>query len=235
MTNSIKHIGVIVDGNRRYAKKENINPFKGHEKGAEKIKDFLEWCDEFGIKEITAYVLSVQNLNRKKEEVEHLFSLFKEFSKKVLEPKNLEELKKRKAKIKFIGRKEILPKELQEKIKEIEEKTKENGEKTINFAMAYGGREEITDAMKKIAEKIKKNEIKTEEINEKTIEKELYLNSEPEIIIRTGGVQRTSNFLIWQSNYSEWFFLEKMWPEIEKEDLKKILEKYPEIERRFGK
>ncbi len=231
----LRHIGVILDGNRRYAKNKGIVSFKGHEAGAEKIKDFLKWCDELGIEEVTMYALSIQNLNRTKEEVTYLFKLFEKFSEELLKKKNIEEMKKKGIKIRFIGRKQLLPLKLQDLMKEVEEKTNDNGNKTINFAIAYGGREEITDSVKKIAEKIKKNEINIEDIDENLISEMLYLNSEPELIIRTGGTTRTSNFLIWQSNYSEWFFLEKFWPEIEKEDLVKIIDKFHDTERRFGK
>ena len=231
----IRHIGVILDGNRRYAKSKEMAPLKGHEEGAKKIKDFLKWCDELGIEEITMYALSIQNLNRTKEEVAYLFNLFEEFNKELLKEKNIEEMKKKGVKIRFIGRRTLLPTKLQDSMKEIEEKINNDGNKTINFAIAYGGREEITDSVKKIAEKIKNNELAIEDIDEKLIGEMLYINSEPELIIRTGGTTRTSNFLIWQSHYSEWFFLEKFWPEIEKEDLIKIIDKFQKIERRFGK
>ncbi|VVB81302.1 Tritrans,polycis-undecaprenyl-diphosphate synthase (GGDP specific) [uncultured archaeon] len=228
MNEAPKHLGVIVDGNRRFAKRLMMNPWKGHEWGAEKFRKFTEWCFELGVQEITAYVFSIQNFNRPKDEFEYLMKIFKQMVNERLQPDNLKEMKEKGVKITFIGRQEMLPKELQELQNKLMEATKENKPKRVNFAMAYGGREEIIDAVKKIVAEGK-------EVNEEEFSKCLWLNSNPDLIIRTGGEQRTSNFLPWQSTYSEWIFLEKLWPEIEKEDLVKCIEEYKSRERRFGK
>ena len=236
MNEGPKHIGIILDGNRRYAKKLMLNPFKGHEKGAEKFKEFLEWCEELGVKQITAYCFSMQNFNRTEDEINFLTNLFKKIAEDMLKEDNLKQLQEKGARVRFIGRIDLFPEKLQTAAQKLEEKTKDNRNYELNLAMAYGGREEITDAVKRIAEKIRNGEISPEEVDEKIIQENLYLQNEPDLIIRTSGEKRTSNFLPWQAVYSEWFFIDKTWPEIEKDDLKAIIEEYKtKRQRRFGK
>lgn len=227
-----KHIAIILDGNRRFSKRLMIKPWKGHEWGAKKVEKLLEWCNELGIKELTLYSFSVQNFNRPKKEFDYLMNLFKtEFEKFKDDPR----IHENKIRINVIGRIWMFPKDLQEKMHEIMEKTKHYNDHIINFAMAYGGREEVIDAVKKISEQIKKGELDIDQINEETFSRNLYIKDEPDLIIRTGGEKRTSNFLIWQSHYSEWIFLEKMWPEFEKQDLIQAIEDYSNRRRRFGR
>ncbi len=228
-----KHIGIILDGNRRFAKKLMLKPWKGHEWGMEKVKKLLEWCKEVGVPEITLYAFSIQNFQRPKDEFEYLMNLFADAFKKLMtseDKKKLEEIQ-----IRFIGRTWMFPQEVQDEMKKLTEMTANNKPYKINFAMAYGGREEVIDAVKKIADAVKQGKVDIDSINEQTFAENLYLNSEPELIIRTGGDHRTSNFLIWQSHYSEWFFLEKTWPEFEKEDLIQVINEFQTRERRFGK
>jgi tritrans,polycis-undecaprenyl-diphosphate synthase [geranylgeranyl-diphosphate specific] len=232
MSDTPKHIGIILDGNRRFAKTLNLSPWKGHEYGSKKLKNLLEWCRELGIKELTLYCFSMQNFNRPKREFDYLMKIFKETFNEIMENKDID---KYKIKINFIGRYNLFPDDVQDKIHKIIDKTKDYDSYKVNIALAYGGREEIIDAVKKIAEKVKNNEINTKEINEKIVQENLYLKSEPDLIIRTGGEKRTSNFLTWQSIYSEWFFIEKMWPEFEKQDLINIVYEFNKRERRFGK
>lgn len=229
-----KHIGIILDGNRRFAKKLMLKPWKGHEWGKDKIEKIFEWCKEIGIKELTLYTFSVQNFNRPKNEFDYLMNLFNEtFTELMTKEENKKKLEQ--ICVRFIGRTWMFPKEVQESMKKLTEKTKNNKPYTINFAMAYGGREEVIDAVKKIADSVKKGELDVDTINEESFSKNLYLQSEPELIIRTGGDCRTSNFLIWQSHYSEWFFLEKTWPEFEKQDLISVINQFSKRERRFGR
>jgi tritrans,polycis-undecaprenyl-diphosphate synthase [geranylgeranyl-diphosphate specific] len=228
----IKHIGIILDGNRRFAKRLMKEPWKGHEFGAEKVYNVFEWCKEFDIREITLYTFSMQNFNRPKLEFNYLMKLFKDFFS---DEKYIKQAHENKIRVKFVGRIHLFPEEVYERMKKIEEETKDYSDYKINFAMAYGGREEMIDAVKKVGRLIEEGKITDKEITEELIEKNLYMAESPDLIIRTGGEQRTSNFLIWQSNYSEWFFVEKMWPDFEKEDFIKILEEYSERERRFGK
>ena len=232
MTNEVKHIGIILDGNRRFAKRLMMQPWKGHEWGAKKVENLFKWCKELGIKEMTLYVFSMQNFNRPKREFDFLMKLFMEFFEKAKVNKDIHENKIR---IKFIGRIHLFPKEIYEKMKELEEVTKDYSGYIVNFAMAYGGREEIIDAIKKIGRDIEDGKIKAEDLNEKMFAKSLYMDSDPDFIIRTGGDHRTSNFLAWQSTYSEWIFLEKTWPEFEKEDLIQCIEDFTKRERRFGR
>ena len=226
------HVGIIMDGNRRYAQSKGLAAWKGHEEGEKRFEDLLKWCEEFNIKELTLYTFSVQNFNRPKQEFDFLMKLLKEGTKKIIEDESFNE---KGIKIMFLGRLYLFDDEIRDLMHKVMEKTKENRLHTLNFAMGYGGREEITDAVKKIVEKAEKGEIKPEDINEQTITNHLYLKSEPDLIIRTSGEKRTSNFLPWQSVYSEWIFVEKYWPEFTKDDFVACLEEFSKRERRIGK
>jgi undecaprenyl diphosphate synthase len=178
------------------------------------------------------YCFSVENFGRPKEEFNYLMRLFdKEFDELI----KSDRLENDKIKIVFIGRISMFPKGVQEKMGKIMEITKNFTDYQVNFAMGYGGKAEVVDAAKKVAEAVKKGELKVSDINEEVFSKNLYMEDEPDLIIRTGGAKRTSNFLIWQSSYSEWIFLEKFWPEFEKEDFLECIAEYGRRERRFGK
>jgi len=227
-----RHIGIILDGNRRFSKRLMIKPWKGHEWGAKKVESVLEWAKELGIKELTLYAFSLENLNRPKQEFDYLMNLFeKEFTRL----KTDERIHKERIRINIIGRVYLFPKSLQKVLKEVMESTKDYDGLQVNFAMAYSGRAEIIDATRNIAEQIKSGKLDIEKINEETFSKNLYLNHDPDIIIRTGGERRTSNFLNYQGAYSELFFIDKMWPEFEKQDLIATIEEYNQRERRFGR
>ncbi len=227
-----KHIGIILDGNRRFSKRLMVKPWKGHEYGAKKIEKLLEWCKELGIKELTLYAFSIENFNRPKKEFDYLMNLFRKEFSRLKDDKRIHENKIR---INIIGRIHMFPKMVQESMNEVMEKTKDYKDYIINFAMAYGGRTEVIDAAKKIAEMVKNGKLNVEDINEEVFSKNLYFKDEPDLIIRTGGEKRTSNFLIYQGAYAEWLFLEKMWPEFEKEDLKEAIVEYGKRKRRFGR
>ncbi len=229
-----KHLGIIIDGNRTYAKKLAKKPWEGHRKGADILQDFFDWCIDFNIKEITVYTFSMQNFNRSKIEVDYLIKLFFKFFTMYLNEK-FYELEKNQVKIKFIGRINMFSEEMQKIFLELEEKTKNFNEKKLNFAMAYGGRGEIVDATKKLVLDIESGKLTKDNVNEETFANYLYLNSEPELIIRTSGQKRTSGFLPWQSTYSEWIFVNKLWPEFTKQDLRECLEEFTKRNRRFGK
>ncbi len=220
-----KHLAIILDGNRRYAKKLGIPKFKGHEKGFNKIKDLLKWCVELGVKEVTLYCFSTENFNRNKDEVNYLFNLFRKNIKDFEKDKTVND---NKVKINIIGRLSMFPEDMQKSMKEVMEKTKDYGNYKLNLALAYGGRSEIVDAFKRIMG----NEIK--EIDENIIKKNLYLPDDVDLLIRPGGEKRLSNFLLWQNSYAELFFVDKLWPEFEKEDLIKIIEEFKKRERKFG-
>lgn len=230
MANNPKHIAIILDGNRRYGEKLG-NRLKGHIHGLKKIEELLKWCRDLGIKELTLYTFSTENFNRSEKEVSYIMNLFRKYIKRL---KNDKSLQKNKLKVNFIGRLGMFPQDIQKEMKEVMEKTEGNDGFKVNFAMAYGGRSEIIDAIKKIIKKVKNNEINIDDVDENTLSENLYLKNEPDIVIRPGGEKRISNFLIWQSYYSEWFFLDKLWPEFTKEDLVKIIDEFKGRERRFG-
>lgn len=230
-----RHIGIILDGNRRFAKRLMIKPWKGHEWGAKKFHQFLKWCNEIGVEEVTAYVFSIQNFNRPKEEFNQIMRIFGEEFDRLLKPENLAQLKEAGTRIMFVGRISMLPEDVQTKAHELMKQTKDFGKRRVNFALAYGGREEIIDATQKIAQAIKDGKIEPEQVNEEYFGKQLWLDSDPDIVIRTGGERRTSNFLPWQATYAELMFVEKFWPEFEKEDFLQCIADYENRERRFGK
>jgi tritrans,polycis-undecaprenyl-diphosphate synthase [geranylgeranyl-diphosphate specific] len=219
------HVAIILDGNRRFAKNLLKEPWKGHEDGANTVEKLLDWCDELKINQITLYALSIENLKRSEKEVEYLMKILEKELGKLKEDKRLSE---RKIKIHFIGKRELLGKEFQILMNDIEKETENNNRFFINFAIAYGGKQEIIEAVKKLV-------LEKKEINEENLRESLWLKEEPDLIIRTGGEKRTSNFLPWQSTYSEWIFLDKLWPEFEKQDLIEALEEFNRRQRRFGK
>jgi tritrans,polycis-undecaprenyl-diphosphate synthase [geranylgeranyl-diphosphate specific] len=222
------HIAIIMDGNRRFAKRLMLEPWKGHEYGKEKVEDLLDYAKDLGIKELTFYALSCENIkSRPKNELEYLYNLMKSTFNEM----NREKLEKNKIKIRFIGNLGLLPKDLREQCEKLEKQTEKNNSFIVNFAIAYGGRQEIIEAIKKIL----KNKINPEDINEQTVNNYLYLADEPDIIIRTGGEKRTSNFLPWQSTYSELIFLDKFWPEFDKQDLINCIKEFKARKRNFGK
>lgn len=227
MGTKAKHIAIILDGNRRYAKKLLREPWKGHDSGAEKVEKLLDWCKELGVSELTLYTFSMQNFKRDKKEIDYLMDLFCRFFEK---KETKEKIAQNKIKITFIGRTHLLPEKVQQIIYDLQKETKDYSAFQVNFAMAYGGREEIVDGVNKILK-----EGKVSQVNEESFSQYLQLRSQPDLIIRTGGERRTSNFLVWQSWYSEWFFLDKYWPEFEKEDLLKVLADFSQRERRFGR
>jgi len=223
------HLGIIVDGNRRWAKKRGLPSFEGHRRGLDGINKIGEWCRKRGVKILTLYTFSTENWNRSKKEVSYLMKLLEI----ALSKKNTKELFQKGIKLQVIGQRERLPKSLQKKIEEAEELT-EKGEKGIlNLAVSYGGRPEIIQAIKNII----KNKIPANKITEDLINKNLWTANlpEPDLIIRTGGVQRLSNFLTWQSIYSELYFTEKYWPEFTEKDLDEALLDYSYRQRRFGR
>lgn len=227
-----RHIAIILDGNRRFAKKLMLEPWKGHDYGRKKVEELLDWSKDLGIKELTFYAFSMQNFNRPKDEFDYLMGIIRNAFVDFLKDKRIDEYKIR---VNVIGRYKLFPKDVVEALENAMERTKDYKGYTLNFALAYGGREELTDTVKKIAQKIVDGRLSPEDIDEKTVEENLYMSSEPDLIIRTGGEKRTSNFLMWQASYSEWFFMDKTWPEFTKEDLISVVEEFKQRERRFGK
>lgn len=226
------HIGFILDGNRRFAKLRGLKPWRGHEYGKEKVHQILDWCEEFGVTELTLYTFSMQNFNRPAREVEKLMSLIKDSFDELAIDSRVHENQIR---VRAIGQLDLLPNSVQAAIRKAEEVTKKYQKFTLNICVAYGGKEEIFAAVKTIVKQVTKKVISVADLTLEKFESQLFLKSQPDLIIRTGGECRTSNFLSWQSGYSEWFFVDKLLPEFEREDLAKIITEFGERERRFGK
>ncbi len=223
-----EHVAIILDGNRRFAKRLMLEPWSGHEYGKKKVEELLDYAKEIGIKEMTFYALSIENIEKRSSvELSYLYKIFREAFRDM----DREKLMKDNTQIKFIGDLSLLPEDLMKECLKLEKETALNKEFIVNFAIAYGGRQELIEAVKKIIN----NKISAEKISSDIIEDNLYLRSEPSMIIRTGGEKRTSNFLLWQSSYSEWFFLDKMWPEFSKEDLMICVEEFKYRKRNYGR
>ena len=222
---SPSHIAIIMDGNGRWGLKKYNDRNKGHYYGLQNINNVIQNCIKLNIKYLTLYTFSTENWNRPKKEIDYLFYLFKYFYKK-----NFNNLNKNNIRIKFIGDLKNIPKELKKIIKDIQEKTKKNHAITVVFAFNYGAKSELINAFKKILKGKKK------EINEELVSNNLFTKNipDPDILIRTGGEKRLSNFLLWQISYTELFFIDKYWPDFSFLDLKKIVNTFSVIKRKFG-
>jgi len=216
------HIAAIMDGNRRWAQKNKWKKFLGHQKGVQVLEDIVLACPQYDIKVFTVYALSTENLQRASQELNDLFKIIIDFCQKK------ENFKKNNIKVKILGNIKLLPSKVQESLFQLETYTNNSSGLLFQICLAYGGRNEIIRSMKKTM----KNK---EEINEKNIQKNLDSESEPDLIIRTGGHQRLSNFLIWQGAYSEFLFLDKMWPDFTKKDLEEAICYFKKQKRNFGK
>jgi len=190
------HIGIIMDGNRRFAKRLMKEPWHGHKWGAKKIHEVLGWCRDFGIHKVTLYAFSVENFNRPKREFEYLMNIFEEELERIKTDKSVHS---NKVKIRFLGRTWMFPKEVKEKMKQVEGLTKDYSNYEVNFAMAYGGRTELVDAAKKIGRLVKEKKLSPDDIDENILAKSLYMDDDVDLVIRTSGEKRTSGFMLWQS------------------------------------
>jgi tritrans,polycis-undecaprenyl-diphosphate synthase [geranylgeranyl-diphosphate specific] len=231
-----KHIGVITDGNRRWAKARDKEGWEGHWEGARTLEHFLDWCIELGVNAVTIYSFSTENFNRDPRELDELFKVFSDNLEKLL---NTPRIHIKGVRVKAIGRVETLPEHIQELIKKVEDATASYDSFYLNIAIAYGGRAEIIDATKLIASKVQDGVINPEDIDENVLEAHLYTahlpNPDPDVIIRTSGEARLSNFLVWQSAYSELFLVDVYWPSFRKIDLMRAIRGFQMRQRRFGK
>jgi len=211
-------------------------PKKGHWKGADAVENLLDWCEEFDIKIITLYALSAENLDRNDDELEYLYELIRMRLEKLF---NDPRIHKNEMRVKAIGRIELLPTSIKEILKQLDDVTKNYDKHFLNIALAYGGQNELVDAVKKIGEKIKSGSLNVEDIDKNEIESNLYTShlpqSSPDMILRTSGEKRLSGFLMWQSAYSELVFMDIFWPEFRKIDLMRAIRTFQERKRRFGK
>jgi tritrans,polycis-undecaprenyl-diphosphate synthase [geranylgeranyl-diphosphate specific] len=230
------HIAIILDGNRRWAKRHLAMTKEGHWKGADSVENLLDWCEEFDIKIITLYALSAENMDRKDDELEYLYELIRMRLEKLL---NDPRIHRNKMRVKAIGRIELLPNSIKDVLNKLDIATKNYDNHFLNIALAYGGQFELVDAVKKIGEKIKDGSLNINEIDKKVIESNLYTShlpqSSPDMILRTSGEKRLSGFLMWQSAYSELIFMDIFWPEFRKIDLMRAIRTFQERKRRLGK
>ncbi|MDE1725443.1 MAG: di-trans,poly-cis-decaprenylcistransferase [Thaumarchaeota archaeon] len=231
-----KHIAIILDGNRRWAKRNLIMKIDGHFRGADAVEKLLDWCEELNIRIITLYVLSSENLNRKDDELGYLYELINERLHKLY---NDPRIHKNRMKVKAIGSIELLPDFLKDILGKLEETTKNYDGHYLNIAIAYGGQNELVDAIKKIGAKIKDGSLDVNQIDKDVIESSLYTShlpqSSPDMILRTSGEKRLSGFLLWQSAYSELVFMDVYWPEFRKIDLMRAIRTFQKRGRRLGK
>ena len=229
-----EHIGFIMDGNGRWAKNRGLERSAGHREGAKTFRRIGEYCADVGIKFMTFYAFSTENWNRPKSEVLALMKLFKEYLNEGDE--RIAENDIRQMRLKFIGEREGLPKDLLKLIEKAERESAKYDKVTVNIALNYGGRAEITHAVKEIAEKVKNGEMSISDISEKTISDNIYTagQPDPDIIVRPSGEYRLSNFMTWQSAYSEFWYSDILWPDFTEDDVNRILEDYQKRNRRFG-
>lgn len=226
------HIAIIMDGNRRWAKKRLLPTQLGHSQGADNLERVADACAELGVKYLTVYAFSTENWKRSAEEVDYLMKLLtkhiNDFDKRI---------KNRDIRFRLVGDINRLNPELQDGIRRIEERTKDKKGLTLNIVINYGGRAEMTFVAKKIAEEVKEGNLNVEDISEETLAKYLQTldSPDPELIIRTGGEERLSGFLLWQSAYSELYFTEVLWPDFNKEELEKAILEFNNRKRNFGK
>ena len=227
-----EHVAIIMDGNGRWAKKQGMARIFGHRNALEAIRDAVEGAKEIGTKAVTLYTFSTENWNRPKLEVEGLMTLLVSALKK-----ELPEFQRKNVKVKAIGNLNSLPKKAQKTLASVIDQTKTNDKITLTFALSYGSREEIVNAVQNISKKVVNNELSVEEINENIINNHLYTVSLPEVdlLIRTSGEQRISNFLLWQIAYAELHFTDVLWPDFRRNDFYKAVYEYQNRERRFGK
>ena len=227
-----QHVAIIMDGNGRWAKKQGLMRVRGHREGTKAVREVTEACSEIGVKNLTLYAFSTENWNRPKLEVETLMKLLVSSLKK-----EIKTLQENDIKLNAIGRLENLPAKALQELNEVIRKTSNNKRMTLTLALSYGSREEITTAVKEIAEKVQKGEISEKAIDESVINEHLYTQNLPDVdlLIRTSGEQRISNFLLWQIAYAELYFSEVLWPDYRKDDLFEAIYNYQNRERRFGK
>ena len=231
-----QHVAIVPDGNRRFAKRLMQEPSKGHEWGSEKFQKVFSWCRGLGIKHMTFYTLSYENLNsRPKAELDFIISMAEKELDSMIDGTGF--VHEHKVKVDFIGRIDMLEEKLQEKIRKASEATKHYSDYSITLAVAYGGRQEITDAAKRIGMRVASGSLKPEDISEEVVKQNLWTNGsgDPDLIIRTGGEKRLSNFLLFQGAYSELAFVDTLWPEFSKEEFVSLIKEFSERERRFGK
>ncbi len=229
-----EHIGIIMDGNGRWAKQRGLKRSEGHKEGAKVFRKICDYAQEIGIKYLTFYAFSTENWKRPADEVEAIMNLFRDY---LFEAEEREEDNIAKGmKVRYIGDRAALPEDITTMIEQLELRSADKNQITVNLAVNYGGRDEILRAVKKIAEQVEAGELKADGITLKNIDENLYTagQPDPDLIIRPSGEYRLSNFLIWQAAYSEFWFSDILWPDFTESDLDKAIIDYAKRNRRFG-
>ena len=231
-SNIPKHIAIIMDGNGRWAKERNLARIAGHRQGIKRVKEIIKAAGELGVKVITLFAFSTENWERPKNEINMLMRALSRFLQS-----EIRELSKNNVRLMVIGRSEPLPDYIQTQIRQAQDNTKDNKGLTLVLALNYGARQEIVDAAKRFANALGRGEIKVDELGVKEFSSYFYTAglADPDLLIRTSGEMRLSNFLLWQLSYAELYFVKKYWPDFTKEDLEKAIRIYQTRERRFGK
>jgi undecaprenyl diphosphate synthase len=226
-----KHVAVIMDGNGRWAKRQGLPRIMGHKRGVDALKDLLRCCKDWGIQALTAYAFSTENWKRPQEEVDFLMTLFQRVLRQ-----ELREMVEENVQIQFVGNLNALPRSLQEEISRSMAETKDNRSIRFTVATNYGGRQEILQACRAIAQKVQQGLLQPDEIDEAVFERHLYTAgiSDPDLLIRTSGEMRLSNFLLWQMAYGEIYITDTLWPDFDRVEFSHALSAYQQRERRFG-
>lgn len=227
-----QHVAIIMDGNGRWAKKRGMPRSVGHKKGAETVKEITRAAGEIGVKYLTLYAFSTENWNRSEEEVATLMDLLREYLKS-----DLKEIQENGVKIAFIGERQMLDADIVESMRKLEADTANNDKMTLCIALSYGSRQEIVNAARKIAALAKRGDIQPEDVDSKMFSDMLYTKDipDPDMLIRTSGEQRVSNYLLWQLAYTEFFFTDVLWPDFGRKHLEDIIAEFNSRERRYGK
>jgi tritrans,polycis-undecaprenyl-diphosphate synthase [geranylgeranyl-diphosphate specific] len=228
-----QHVGIIMDGNRRFAQRLGLDPAAGHVLGRHKLEQVLDWCLDLGIRHLTVYAFSTENFKRAAEEVDLLMDLFEENFRRMADD---ERVHRHRIRVQVLGRVDLLPERVQAAARHAEERTRGYDRYFFQVAVAYGGREELLTAFRTIARKIKENGTTPDDITEEMVSAHLYTNGlpDPDLILRTSGEERVSNFLLWQAAYSELYFADVYWPALTKKEFLKALRSYQLRQRRFG-
>lgn len=227
------HVAIIMDGNRRFADQEGKPIIQGHLMGRDKLEDVVDWCVDLGIHVLTVYAFSTENFKRAKEEVDSLMSLFEESFLKIARD---DRVHKNRVKVTVLGQKELLPEPLRDAIKKAEDTSKDYSDYFFNIAVAYGGREELLSAIRGIAADVNDGKLKVDQIDEKLVSNYLYTAPfpDPDLVLRTSGEIRVSNFLLWQNAYSEFYFTDVYWPGLTYTEFLKAVRSFQLRKRRYG-
>lgn len=225
------NLGIIMDGNGRWAKRRGLPRTAGHVTGAQVFRKITKYCEKCGVRYLTVYAFSTENWRRPQDEVDSIMNLLRQYLKESLADFQHENIV-----VRFIGSRDELAQDIRELIEEAEESTSHKTGMTLNIALNYGGQQEITAAARTLATRVSNGELNPEDINEQMLEQALYTEGQPpvDLILRPSGEYRLSNFLIWQSAYAEYVFMDVLWPDFKEEDLERAFEEYARRDRRFG-